>query len=207
MSDDDLTSAQRQSLNHIRASRGACPPAGALVEYEALSAADREHHPQHAHVQLCSRCQLALHHMADPAAAVVAGVNEGRKFKLAFVLPLAAAAVLAFSLTLIDRRGTTSLPEGVDTVRGTELQPTAPSGAVEIIREFAWQSPIRAERYRVIVRRGSTVVWQTESTGLSVAPPPAGVIQRDVQYEWQVEAIDGEGNVRMTSPPQPFVVY
>jgi len=51
------------------------------------------------------------------------------------------------------------------------------------------------------------VVWQTEATGLSAAPPPAGVIQRDVPYEWQVEAIDREGNVRMTSPPQPFVVY
>jgi hypothetical protein len=207
MSDDDLTAAQRQSLNDIRASRGACPKGETLVEYEALGAADRERHPEHGHIQLCSRCQLALHHMADRSAAVVAGVNEGRKFKLAFVLPLAAAALLAFSLTLIDRRGATSVPAGVDTVRGTELQATAPSGAVEILREFAWQSPIRAGRYRVIVRRGPTVVWQTETTALSAAPPPPGVIQRDVQYEWQVEAIDDEGHVRMTSPPQPFTVY
>jgi len=33
------------------------------------------------------------------------------------------------------------------------------------------------------------------------------VLERDVPYEWRVEAIDREGNVRMTSPPQPFVVY
>jgi len=50
-------------------------------------------------------------------------------------------------------------------------------------------------------------VWEAETAGLTVAPPPGGVLVRDVQYEWQVEAIDREGNVRMTSPPQSFVVY
>jgi hypothetical protein len=204
---DDLTPAQRESIEALRSSRGSCPPAGVLVEYEALGAADRERHPQHSHIQICARCQLAVYHIAVPSAAVVAGVTEGRKLKLAFVLPVAAAAALAFGLTLIDRRGGTSVPPETATVRGTELQPAAPIGAVEILREFSWQSPIRAERYRVIVRRGSTVVWQTETAGLSAAPPPSGVIQRDVQYEWLVEAIDREGNVRMTSPPQPFVVY
>jgi len=124
-----------------------------------------------------------------------------------WLLPLAAVALLAVAVTLIDRRDGTLVPPGNDTVRGTELQPTAPAGAVEMIREFSWQSPIRAERYRVIVTRGSTVVWQTETTGLRVAPPPSGVLERDVQYEWQVEAIDREGNVRMTSPPQPFTVF
>jgi hypothetical protein len=48
---------------------------------------------------------------------------------------------------------------------------------------------------------GTAVVWQTETTGLTVAPPPSGVLERDVPYEWQVEAIDREGSVRMTSPP------
>ena len=203
---DDLSPAQRDSLDALRGTRGACPPAEALVEYATWTGQERERHAHHQHIVVCSRCQLTLHHI-DPSAAVVAGVNEGRKLKLAFVLPLAAAAVLAFGLSLLDRRGTTTVPPGVDTVRGTEIQVTAPAGAVEIVREFSWQSPIRAERYRVIVRRGSTVVWQTETTGPSAAPPPAGVIQRDVQYEWQVEAIDREGNVRMTSPPQPFLVY
>ena len=94
-----------------------------------------------------------------------------------------------------------------DTMRGTELQVIAPAGATELLREFTWQSPIRAERYRVIVRRGATVVWQAETSDLRLAPPPAGTIERDVQYEWQVEAMDREGNVRMTSPPQSFVVY
>lgn len=196
---DDLSPAERSTLGALRASRGACPPAEALVEYESLSAADRERHAHHAHIVTCSRCQLALLHMHEPAQS---------SSMMKWVLPIAAVAVLGVAITLVDRRDGTSVPpETGGTVRGTELQITAPAGAVETIREFAWQSPIRADRYRVMVRRGSTLVWQTETTTLSAAPPPAGIIQRDVQYEWQVEAIDREGNVRMTSPPQPFVVY
>ena len=195
---DDLSPAERGSLDALRASRGACPPAEALVEYESLSAADRERHAQHAHIVTCSRCQLALLHMQEPVKS---------SSMLKWALPIAAVALLGVAITLVDRRDGTSVPPETGTVRGSDIQITAPAGAVEIIREFTWQSPIRAERYRVMVRRGSTVVWQTETTGLSAAPPPAGVIQRDVQYEWQVEAIDREGNVRMTSPPQPFVVY
>jgi hypothetical protein len=194
---DDLSPAERGALGALRASRGACPPAEALVEYASLSAADRERHAHHAHVVTCSRCQLALLHMQEPRSSSM----------LKWALPIAAIAVLGVALTLVDRRGGTSVPPETGTVRGTEIQITAPAGAVEIIREFAWQSPIRAERYRVVVRRGSVVIWQTETITLSAAPPPAGIIQRDVQYEWQVEAIDREGNVRMTSPPQPFVVY
>ncbi len=212
MTDDDLTPFARAALDELRASRGPCPTADVLVEYERLADEPRAAHPHHGHIQTCSRCQLALLHMREPAAAVVAGVNDGRRFKLAFVLPVAAAAVLAVGLSLVfnrdgDRSGPPGEPAGTTTVRGTELQLIAPAGAVESIREFSWQSPIRAERYRVIVRRGSTVVWQAETTGLSVAPPQPGVLQRDVQYEWQVEAIDREGHVRMTSPPQPFVNY
>ena len=194
---DDLSPAERETLGALRKSRGTCPPAEALVEYESLSAADRERHAHHTHIVTCSRCQLALLHMREPAQS---------SSMLRWALPIAAVVVLGIAITLVDRSGGTLVPPP-DTVRGTEIQITAPAGAVEMIREFAWQSPIRAERYRVVVRRGSTVIWQTETTTLSAAPPPAGIIQRDVQYEWLVEAIDREGNVRMTSPPQPFVMY
>lgn len=200
---DDFSPAEREALGALRASRGACPPAEALVDYDALSAADRERHAHHAHIVTCARCQLALLHMQEPGKSA----SMWR-----WALPIAAVAVLAVGLTLVNRNVRSAVAPGVEadpggTVRGTEIQITAPAGAVGTIREFAWQSPIRAERYRVIVRRGSTVVWQTETTSLSAPPPPAGVIQRDVQYEWQVEAIDREGTVRMTSPPQPFSVY
>lgn len=208
---DDLTPAQRESLAALRSSRGACPPAASLVEYEALSEGERARHPHHAHLQVCSRCQLALLHMvepqATPSATTEARLAGARPRVGGWLLPLAAVALLAVAVTLIDRRDGTVVPPGNDTVRGTDLQPTAPAGAVEMIREFAWQSPIRAARYRVIVTRGATVVWQAETTGLSVAPPPSGVLERDVSYAWRVEAIDREGNVRMTSTPQSFVFY
>jgi hypothetical protein len=194
---DDLSPSQHASLDALRASRGACPTAETLVDYEGLGEAGRAQHPQHAHIQICSRCQLTLLHMAEPAPA---------SSTLRWALPLAAVAVLGAALTLVDRLTPGVAPNG-DTVRGTEIQLTAPLGAVDMVREFSWQSPIRADRYRVIVRQGSKVVWQTEANALSVAPPPAGVLQRDVQYEWQVEAIDREGNVRLTSPSQSFVNY
>lgn len=205
---DDLTPAQRESLEALRSSRGPCAPAAALVAYEALSEDERGRHPHYEHIQVCSRCQLALLHMSEPASAVNAAVNQYHRIRLAVLLPIAAVAVVAIGLTLLDRTGGSLDPPGRgDTVRGTEIQITAPAGAVDIVREFSWQSPIRAERYRVIVRRGSAVVWQAETNGLTVAPPPSGVLERDVQYEWQVEAMDREGHVRMTSPPQQFVFY
>ena len=206
--DDELTPAQRDAVAALKATRGACPPAETLLEYGALNADDRARRPEHAHVQICSRCQLVLLHASEPAVAAAPSPSITR-----WALPLAAVAVLAFGLMLVnplDRQGGSSGARGGETVRGTELQVTAPAGAVEIIREFSWQSPIQAARYRVIVRRAggsAEIIWQGETTGLSLAPPPSGVIVRDVQYEWFVEAIDREGNVRMTSPPQPFVVY
>ena len=123
---------------------------------------------------------------------------------------LVAAAVLAIAFMLLGHRPTPTLvaPRNeTETVRGTELQLISPAGATELLREFTWQSPGRADRYRVIVRRGATVVWQAETSQLRLAPPPTGTIERDVQYEWQVEAVDREGNVRLTSPPQSVVVY
>jgi hypothetical protein len=202
---DDLTPAQRTSLEELRAQRGPCPPSEALVEYEALPEADRAAHPAHEHIIACSRCQLALRHMAEPAAAASTSV-------LRWALPLAAVAVLAVALTLVNRgdQAVVTPDTGADpisTVRGSDIQILAPAGATELLREFTWQSPIRADRYRVIVRRGATEVWRGETAATRLAPPPAGTIERDVQYEWQVEALDREGHVRMTSPPQSFVVY
>jgi hypothetical protein len=210
--EDELTPAQRGALEALKSTRGACPPPEALVEYEALPENDRAERPEHAHIQICSRCQLVMLHVGGAGEAGGAGKAAETSWKT-WALPLAAVLVLAVGFTVTTRRDATTTIDPVDTVRGTELQVMAPAGAVEIIREFRWQSPIQAERYRVIVRRAASgaseriIVWQGETTGLSLAPPPSGVIERDVQYEWLVEAIDREGNVRMTSPPQPFLVY
>jgi hypothetical protein len=200
VTDDQLTAEQQGTLAALTAARGDHPPAEALLEYEALAPADRERHAVHDHVLICSRCQLVLLHAAEP-------VSKPRPSVVRWALPLAAILVLAAGLSLVWRPGALAPAAiGVDTVRGTELQPTAPLGAVEIVREFSWQSPITVDRYRVTVRRGDTVVWQSETSSLRLAPP-TGVFVRDVEYAWQVEAIDREGVVRMTSPSQSFVVY
>ena len=78
-------------------------------------------------------------------------------------------------------------------------------GTVDAGVEFSWQSPIQPDRYRVTIRRGSDRVWQTETTAFRAAPP-AGVLETGVEYSWQVEAIDREGDVRMTSPPRTFTI-
>ena len=192
---DDLTPAQRESLEALRTSRGACPPAGALVEYESLSAADRERHRDHAHIQVCSRCQLALLHMAEPAKA--------SSSMMKWMLPLAAIVVLAIGFTVVDRRSGTVVPE---TVRGTEIQPIAPIGTIETpVPEFSWQSPIRVERYRITLYENTKPVWQAETTATRITPPN-GVIRLG-QYRWIVEGIDREGDVRITSPPQSFQYF
>lgn len=205
MTNDDLSPAERQALDALRASRGACPAAETLVAYEALSDQDRARRPEHAHVQVCSRCQLVLLHLREPSAAASSTV-------LRWALPLAAAAVLVVGLTLVDRRGGSSgppandgSPTATDTVRGTEIQPIAPAGSIDAIREFTWQSPIRAERYRVIVRRGDAVVWQTDTTASRV-DAPAAIFESRVEYRWQVEGLDREGGVRIVSRPQPFTL-
>jgi hypothetical protein len=120
---------------------------------------------------------------------------------------LATIAAVAVALAPLRQSQPIAMAPPIDAPSATELQATAPVGATELLREFTWLSPIDADKYRVIVRRQSIVVWQTETRALRVAPPAAGVIERDVQYEWLVEAVDGEGNVRMTSPSQSFVVY
>lgn len=211
---DDLTPEQRDAIGALRASRGPCPSAETLIEYEALSAEARARHAAHAHIQVCSRCQLVLLHVGSTGASVpVASTGWVR-----WALPLAAVAILAVALTLVERRGGTSVPPGMsvppapsippgtETVRGTDLQLMAPLGAVEQVRAFSWQSPVRVDRYRVVVRRGSDVVWQAETAGSSITPP-AGLFVRDVPYEWHVEALDREGAVRLASPPQSFTVY
>ena len=202
---EELTPEQRDALGALKAARGPCPSADALVEYQAVAEFDRPRYYWHDHIQICSRCQLALLHMKEHRSELVTGaVNNYRRVRLAVLLPIAAILVLGFAITMVNRRGG-SLDRPAETIRGSEIQATAPIGSVDVVTEFSWQSPIRAERYRVTVLRGSDRVWQTETSALRAAPP-SGVLERNVEYSWQVEAIDREGDVRMSSPPRAFSI-
>jgi hypothetical protein len=194
MMEDDLTAAAHDALGALKKQRGPCPTAETLVAYEALPASERQHRPEHAHIQICSRCQLLLLHMAEPQPATST---------LRWMLPLAAAAVLAVGLSLVDWRTDPVAP--VDTVRGSEIQAIAPAGTVAGVSAFSWQSPIRSDRYRVTVRRGADQVWQAVSPTTRIMPPPA-IFDQGVEYTWQVEALDREGEVRMQSPSQSFIL-
>jgi hypothetical protein len=192
---DDLNSEQRGALDALKASRGWCPPGETLVEYEALSPAARARHSAHDHISICSRCQLVLLHTAEPQIE--------KPSNLRWMLPLAAITVLAVGVTLFAPNFRSNTPP--DIVRGHELQALAPIGAVDSITEFSWQSPILADRYRIKVMRGSEEVWRGESRSRRIEAP-AGAFDANIEYRWTVEALDREGDVRMTSPPQTFTL-
>ena len=196
---DELTSAQRGALDAIKASRGPCPSAETLIEYQGLGDDDRARHGAHEHILICSRCQLVLLGLNEPSRAWLA---EARQRVGGLMLPLAAILVLGVAFTILARRGG-SLDPPAETVRGTEIQSIAPIGSVDKVTQFSWQSPLAATRYRVTVRRGSDQIWQGETTGLQIDAPSAA-FESGVEYQWIVEAIDREGDVRMTSPPQTF---
>lgn len=195
MADDDLTPPLADAVRALAGKRGPCPRAAALVEYESLPAAERARDEIHDHVQVCSRCQLVLLNLEEPAARSLSR----------WLLPLAAALALV-ALTPVMYRALYP-PAGVeDTVRGSELQAIAPVGDVSSAAAFEWQSPIRAAKYRVTVYRGSQVVWTTESGDTRVVWPASVTLDPGVQYTWQADALDAEGTVRMSSQRTAFAL-
>ena len=191
---DDLTPDQGEALSALKSARGSCPSAETLLDYGELSADDRARHPAHDHISICSRCQLALLHSAEPPAVTMTGMR--------WWLPLAAVLVLGVAASIVWRSNSLAPNVPPDTVRGTEIQLLGPIGTVDAIDEFSWQSPITADHFRITVMRGSDQVWSGETTTSRIAPP--AVFVENLEYRWSVEAIDREGEVRMTSPSRSF---
>lgn len=195
MADEDLIPRVRDVVHALGQARGGCPSPDALVEYEALAPQERTRRAIDAHVQICSRCQLVLLHLAEPPAA---------SRRIAWVLP-AAAALLIGVLTPLVYRAVVPIQTS-ETVRGADLQPIAPAGTVAGVREFQWQSPIQTARYRVRVYRGSGVIWTSTTQTTRLAVDPSLAFEGGVEYAWQVEALDADGDVRLMSPRQVFTV-
>lgn len=191
---DDLTPDQRGALDALKFARGSCPSVETLLDYAELSADDRARHSAHDHISICSRCQLVLLHSAEPAVVTISGAR--------WWLPLAALLVLGVAGSIVWRSSALAPSAPPDTVRGTEIQLLDPVGNVDAIKEFSWQSPIAADHFRVSVTRGSDQVWSAETKTTRIAPTVA--LNEGVEYRWRVEAIDREGEVRMTSPSQSF---
>jgi hypothetical protein len=239
VADEDLSPGAIDALRELKGARGACPAAAELIAYEALTDGDRARHPLHAHVSICSRCQLVLLHAGPERPGLLAGpersgllagserpglrhagperpglhagserpgLRTDRRPGLLgpATLAIAAAIVLAIALPFMLR---TSQPRPLtpDTIRGSELQPIAPSGTVASVPRFEWQSPIEAHLYRVTVYRDAKAVWSATSQTTTFTPDLPPVFPPG-DYTWQVEAFDRAGDVRMTSPRQSFTI-
>jgi len=199
---DDLSPSAREALDVLRAERGACPDAEQLVAYEALSSDARWTSPLHAHVQVCSRCQLVLHYLKEPAA------DRPRVWSFRLMIPVAAALLLAIVVAprVFDDRFASPPPAPEATIRGSDIQPVAPIGSVRDVREFHWQSPIVASRYRLTVSRNGERLWSAETSSSTVKPPADLRLDPGVEYQWKVEALDRGGYVLMASPTQSFSI-
>jgi hypothetical protein len=86
------------------------------------------------------------------------------------------------------------------------LKPDGPSGTILGPPTFRWQSSLTNVRYRVTVRRGPTVVWVGTVDAADAVAPNSTAFEPGAEYSWQVDAIDQQGNVQMSSPPQTFVI-
>jgi hypothetical protein len=60
----------------------------------------------------------------------------------------AVVAVLAMATACGQPQETTTAEPVKETAPGAELRLMSPLGSVEQIRKFAWESPLRADRYR-----------------------------------------------------------
>jgi hypothetical protein len=194
---DELSLPARAALDRLRAERGPCPGGDALVAYDGVPVDARWTHPLHAHVQVCSRCQLVLHHLEEPA------VDRRRVWVMRLLVPIAAGVLIA----IVWPRAVPDQPLVVptSTIRGSHIQPLAPVGPVARVTEFRWATPVAAARYRVVVSRNRQPVWtgETKTPELRVSDLP---IERGVDYQWQVDALDANGEVILSSSPQTFAL-
>jgi hypothetical protein len=203
MAPDDLSPSQQDALRGLRAARGGCPPAEALVEYGDLDAGAQARHSIHEHVTVCGRCQLVLLNVEQAEADGAAAMPTSRSYR--WLLPVAALIALAIAGPALYRFIARPPADRTGSVRGSEVTPIGPAGEISAPIEFVWQSPLQSVRYRVIVLRGTQPVWTAETAATRMSPPP-GTLQPGISYRWRVEALDREGVVRMSSPETAFIV-
>ncbi len=195
----DLPPDLQQTLKAAALNRGECPGMQRLLEYASLESHARQAHPDHAHVQLCSRCQLIV--ISTEHEPERAGLASRPWRWIGIAVPVAAALVL--TMILIPRM-VIHEPPPESGIRGSSIQLLAPVGTVRQIAPFRWESPIRAESFRIYIYDGPTLQW-SGTVHEPQASPPESALQPGREYTWYVEALDREGEVRMTSPRQTFV--
>jgi hypothetical protein len=193
-----------------RATREANDPRGECLDEMAIAAlaegvaTDDARVAATAHLVTCASCrsQLAeLRATLDDAAIMAALPRTGtaRRLRQAFVGGLSAAGLAAAAVFLFavgQNQDLNRTPEGVaatmrDETGALVVAPVAvaPVDIVSGSLVFRWSSVPRANRYRVRVFDAEGVVlWETQTSDTTVAPPAAITLQRGARYLWKVEA-------------------
>ncbi len=127
-----------------------------------------------------------------------------RRWGWSAVAVLAAAAVL---LVVVGRTGGPHVPVGSSTRSGGRPEPLSPAVLAPVdgatmsrgAASFVWHSVTGSAAYRLTLtdERGD-VVWTTEGTDTSVAPPPALRLSGGQRYYWSVDVLLRDGRSATT---------
>ena len=117
----------------------------------------------------------------------------------------AGGLIAATALIMLSLRPANESPSSI---RGSEIRPLAPIGAVASVAEFRWTSPVNAPLYRVRVMTaaGAPVIEGDASGNAENWAIPAGTQLPPGSYTWTVDAIDAAGTVIVSSRPQAFEI-
>ena len=192
-----MTEAQlRKSYERILAYRAesggdrtACPSIEelqALVERQGPEAVRLERLD---HVMSCPFCREEFELLRTVRGAAVELTISTR------TLALAASVVLVLGAALVWRLG----GRVADTPRGGAepivLHSPADGATLPGAPTFVWRPVADAHRYRVeLLRPDGTMVWKTELSDTTGAPPDPSLLEPGIEYRWLVE-VEASGGV------------
>ena len=204
----ELAANVRRATREANEAHGECLDEMAIAELAEGVATDDARVAATAHLVTCASCRSQLSELRatlDDAAIVAALPRTGatRRLRSTFIgglsaAGLAAAAVLVFALAPnltrhemgAPRRDETAAPMRDET--GAFVVAPVAVAPVDLVSDslvFRWSSVPGANRYRLrVFDAEGIVVWETQTSDTTAAPPAAITLQRGARYLWKVEA-------------------
>ena len=196
----ELAATVRRTARDANDVRGECLDELAIAALAEGVATDDARTTATAHLVSCASCrsQLAeLRAALDDAEIVAALPRTGatRRVRTTFIgglsaAGLAAAAVLA--VAILPNRTQREMPAPMRDETGALVVAPVAVAPVDVVSGslvFRWSSVPRANRYRVrVFDAEGVVIWETQTSETTVAPPPSITLRRGAQYLWKVEA-------------------
>jgi hypothetical protein len=158
-----------------------------------LSQADRDRVEDH--MTECAECR---HKVAD-AHQLISGLRRPRRFSVAAIATLAAAAALVVVPTLLrDNQQSARVMRESATLRS--LQVYEPRGeTVSTPLHFAWASASKAVSYDFTLSKpDGTTIWSVTLTDTTATLPSDIRIDRGASYVWYADAKMVDGSSRTT---------